>query len=139
MFDSIQFCKRLETLMNKHRLSAAGLAKKLGVQRSLISHIFSGRNKPGLEFLLKVDAAFPEANLLWLIKGEEPPAITKEVTEIKVEADKPLAEKTSTPQSALEQAHLPFTSPANPPKGLKQIIFIYEDKTFEVYSPSSSS
>jgi len=40
------------------------------VQRSSISHILSGRNKPSLEFVLKVLSSFPDVELYWLMNGK---------------------------------------------------------------------
>ena len=40
------------------------------MQRSGISHILSGRNKPSLDFVLKVIEAYPDLNESWLLKGE---------------------------------------------------------------------
>jgi phage repressor protein C with HTH and peptisase S24 domain len=42
----------------------------LGVQRSNISHILSERNKPSLDFVLKIVNQFPEVSLDWLLKGQ---------------------------------------------------------------------
>jgi len=64
-----QFAKRLNILMNYYEISAALLAEKIEVQRSSISHILSGRNKPSLEFVLKILKAFPEVELYWLLNG----------------------------------------------------------------------
>ncbi len=69
MFDSAAFIKRLEKLMDDQQLSASAFADVLGVQRSSISHVLSGRNKPGLEFILKITDAFPDTDLYWLLKG----------------------------------------------------------------------
>jgi len=51
-------------------MSPAQLANQIGVQRSGISHILSGRNKPSLDFVLKVLDAFPGLNEKWLLRGE---------------------------------------------------------------------
>ncbi|MDO9276129.1 MAG: helix-turn-helix transcriptional regulator [Lutibacter sp.] len=64
-----QFAKRLNILMDYYEISAALLAEKIEVQRSSISHILSGRNKPSLEFVLKILKAFPEVELYWLLNG----------------------------------------------------------------------
>lgn len=64
-----EFAERLKIVMDYYELSAALLAKKIEVQRSSISHILSGRNKPGLEFVLKILKTFPEVELDWLLNG----------------------------------------------------------------------
>lgn len=58
--------------MVDNNLSAMSFAEKLGVQRSGLSHLFSGRNKPSLDLILKIHEAFPGISLEWLLtdKGE---------------------------------------------------------------------
>ena len=63
------FLKRLEQLMENHQLNAAAFAEKIGVQRSSVSHILSRRNKPSLDFILKIQAQFEEADFDWLLLG----------------------------------------------------------------------
>ena len=64
-----EFAKRLNIIMDFYNLSAALLADKIEVQRSSISHLLSGRNKPSLDFVLKILKAFPEVELYWLLNG----------------------------------------------------------------------
>lgn len=61
---------RIKLLLSVKNLTSAQLAQTLGVQRSGISHILSGRNKPSLDFVLKMMEHFPEINEIWLLKGE---------------------------------------------------------------------
>lgn len=69
MVNAEEFSKRLILLMDYYKISAALLADKIEVQRSSISHILSGRNKPSLDFVLKILKAFPEVELYWLLNG----------------------------------------------------------------------
>lgn len=63
------FVNRLEFILHNYDYSASSFADKIGVQRSSLSHLLSGRNKPSLDFILKINEAFPELSLEWLIKG----------------------------------------------------------------------
>ncbi len=56
--------------MKSQNLTSSQFADKLGVQRSGLSHILSGRNKPSLDFVLKVLAGFPDLNPQWLLQGK---------------------------------------------------------------------
>ena len=69
MLNTDAFLRRLEQLMENQQLNAAAFAEKIGVQRSSVSHILSRRNKPSLEFILKVQAEFAEADFDWLLLG----------------------------------------------------------------------
>ena len=63
---------RIEKIMEWQQLSASKFADAIGVQRSNISHILSGRNKPSLELVNKILDRFQEINADWLLleKGE---------------------------------------------------------------------
>lgn len=69
MINTDDFVKRLETIFDYYGLTASSFADKINVQRSSISHLLSGRNKPSLDFILKVMERFPEVELLWLLNG----------------------------------------------------------------------
>ncbi|WP_460218991.1 helix-turn-helix domain-containing protein [Psychroserpens sp. MEBiC05023] len=70
MINNEEFIKRLQKVIDFYGESASSFAEKIGVQRSSISHILSGRNKPSLDFVLKVLSSFPEVELYWLMNGK---------------------------------------------------------------------
>lgn len=72
MVNTEDFIKRLEQVLQFYELSASAFADQIGVQRSSISHLLSGRNKPSLDFVLKVCDVFDEVTLPWFLKGEGP-------------------------------------------------------------------
>ena len=60
---------RLHQFLTAEQLSPGHFADSLGVQRSGVSHILSGRNKPGFDFIEKFLTHFPTVNAEWLITG----------------------------------------------------------------------
>ena len=70
MINTEDFIKRLQKVIDYYGESASSFAEKIGVQRSSISHILSRRNKPSLDFVLKVLSSFPEVELYWLMNGK---------------------------------------------------------------------
>lgn len=64
------FIKRLEIILDYYNLSASSFADKVGVQRSSLSHLLSGRNKPSLDLIMKIVSEFPEVDLYWIINGK---------------------------------------------------------------------
>lgn len=70
MINNTEFTKRLEKILSHYGLSASAFAEKIGAQRSSISHLLSGRNKPSLDFVMKILTSFPEINLYWLLNGK---------------------------------------------------------------------
>ena len=128
------FLKRLEQLMENHQLNAAAFAEKIGVQRSSVSHILSRRNKPSLEFILKVQAEFTEADFDWLLLGarkkSSPTSNQLLVDQGKVdelEADKSI----NPPQKSISTSLDVFDTE------VLQIIQTYKDGTFRVFLPKS--
>ena len=115
--------ERLLLVLKMHNLTPSLFADKIGVQRSSISHVLSGRNKPGLDFLEKIVLAFPRVNAHWLITGEIPPVAEGQI----VQEEAPKKEK----QLNLSQEGV------NNDKVVKIVLF-YEDGSFDVSYPKKS-
>ena len=62
---------RIQELIEKKKLSKSAFAKEIGIQRSSLAHFFSGRNKPSLEFFIKIKNKYPEIDLNWIISGRK--------------------------------------------------------------------
>lgn len=62
--------ERIILLIRAMNFTAAQFADEIGVQKSGISHIISGRNNPSLDFVQKILQRFPEVNMEWLIMGK---------------------------------------------------------------------
>ena len=127
------FLKRLEELMENHQLNAAAFAEKIGVQRSSVSHILSRRNKPSLDFILKIQAEFAEADFDWLLLGSKKmvsptPVLPSTVPKTDfIEVPKKIAPTTNLTESVLD-----FSD-----SEIIQIIQTYKDGTFRVFFPKS--
>ncbi|KOS05243.1 hypothetical protein AM493_03725 [Flavobacterium akiainvivens] len=70
MLNIEDFIRRIQILMDYYNISASVFADKLTVQRSSLSHLMSGRNKPSLDFIMRITEAYPEADLYWLLYGQ---------------------------------------------------------------------
>lgn len=134
MLDVDLFLNRLELLMENHKLNAAAFAEKIGVQRSSVSHILSRRNKPSLDFILKIESQFEEADFNWLLLG----------TQNKTSSDPELFDKVSFKSSvknvqiknglnlSTEKYNL-----QNNDSEVTQIIQTYKDGSFRVFLPKT--
>lgn len=60
---------RIIQIMQTEGLSKSEFAEKIGVAVSLLSHILGGRNRPSLEVVMRINKAFPDINLQWLMYG----------------------------------------------------------------------
>ncbi len=76
-------------------VSPIQFASSLGVQRSGISHILSGRNKPSLDFILKILETFPDVNEKWLLKGEGEMLMNRRI--VTTEPPKPVVNEVGNP------------------------------------------
>jgi len=144
--------------MRSKNLTAAQFADQLEVQRSGISHLLSGRNKPSLDFILKLKETFPEFNLDWIIQGRGPITVSlksadrneqtlfdKDSSQSKIEqlADKSLEIEREV---TINQIHTnKKTSPVaeevvnnSSQKEIVKIILVYSDNTFEQLLPVKS-
>lgn len=63
---------RIQEYMDHKKINAGELAQMLDVQRSNISHILNGRNKPSATFIEKMLNVFPDLNARWLLTGQGP-------------------------------------------------------------------
>ena len=129
--DTDAFIRRFKEILEDNNFTASALADELEIQRSSISHLLSGRNKPSLDFVLKLLKKFPEINMYWLLNGTEP----------KFKADKkPVKDKTivQTPPRTVNSNDIPIevTAFSNQNKKIKHIVIFYEDATFESYTPN---
>lgn len=70
MVNNLEFAERLKKMMAFYDLTATALAESIEIQRSSISHLLSGRNRPSLDFVLKILEKYPEVELYWLLNGK---------------------------------------------------------------------
>ncbi|PIF01241.1 MAG: transcriptional regulator [Maribacter sp.] len=123
MVNTGDFIKRLEEILRYYDLSASVFADRAKVQRSSISHLLSGRNKPSLEFVMKVTNAFPEVDLYWLLEGKgDFPTSKKTTPKIPLGSPSPSLGKTekSTPKTKGKRA-------------IDKIVIFYSDGGFTCY------
>lgn len=62
--------EQISVILENEGLSASQLAERLGVQRAMISHLQSGRNRVSMEMLKKIHHSFPHISLQWLLDQE---------------------------------------------------------------------
>ena len=103
--------KRLQQFLDAENISQAQLADTLGVARAGISHILSGRNKPGFDFLEAMALRFPQISMDWLLTGKG-----------RMYKDAP-AQAGENPVFAAPQA----------PRRVSKILVFYDDSTFEEF------
>ncbi|WP_188050913.1 helix-turn-helix transcriptional regulator [Flavobacterium sp. GP15] len=152
------FIKRLEIILDYYSLNASSFADKIGVQRSSLSHLLSGRNKPSLDFVLKILEVFPEIDLYWILNGKG--SFPKNTAELQtaVKATEPLNEKNSTTlfnkpisaQDLFSENQIPDPvlisgskkienqnfNKQNDSEEIDKIVVFYKNGTFKSYRPN---
>ncbi len=62
--------EQIHKLLKEKQLSSSRFADEIGVQRSSVSHVLSGRNNPSLDFILKIINKYDDIDANWLLTGE---------------------------------------------------------------------
>ena len=60
---------RIKQIMEYYNITPASLAEQIGINRSSLTHLFSGRNQPSLDLAKKILHCYPEIKTEWLIMG----------------------------------------------------------------------
>ena len=143
---------RISHILRAKNLTATQFAELMQIQPSNVSHLLSGRNKPSLDFLIKLKEVFPEYNYEWIILGKKPITtndsniISKESVFDKVEMTQLNENVEDTENVIVSKSHdldtndnpvdslIPKITNNSSSGSLKQIIYVYDDHTFEVYN-----
>ncbi|RDK85365.1 helix-turn-helix domain-containing protein [Marinirhabdus gelatinilytica] len=134
MVNSADFSKRLEKILDYYGLSATAFSEKIDFNRSTISHLISGRNKPSLEFVMKVVQTFEEVNLYWLLNGKGSFPSTPKIETVTPQKETP--ENTGAPKTEVpkvEHGILPSSNSGS--NSIDRIVIFYADGTFKEYLP----
>ena len=121
MVNITDFTDRLKIIMTHYQLTASLFADKIAVQRSSISHILSGRNKPSLDFVLKVTNTFKEVDIYWLLNGKGVFPKKEEII------------NSNTPTPSTNNHNQTTSTPAISGKKIQRVLVFFSDGTFEEY------
>jgi transcriptional regulator with XRE-family HTH domain len=152
------FIKRLEIILDYYSLNASSFADKIGVQRSSLSHLLSGRNKPSLDFILKILDVYPDIDLYWILNGTgsfpknmhaenldkpletipkqiSPTPINSEINSEDLFAEAKNANLTNVFE--VKQTKKETTIEESISGEIEKIVFFYKNGTFKVFNPDS--
>ncbi|GGA73497.1 transcriptional regulator [Flavobacterium palustre] len=154
MVNTDDFIKRLEMILDYYGINASAFADKIGVQRSSLSHLLSGRNKPSLDFILKIMDVYPDVDLYWILNGKgtfpknnaittdsEPkiatapilaptnpnPVIPEDLFSVNITEEKKATSMQHSPGEIINNNH---------EKDIEKIVFFYKDGTFKTFKPN---
>ena len=163
MFTKMNLSAKIELLIQAKKLSASQFADTLGIPRSSISHILSGRNKPSLDVVQKILIAFPEIpaeellddkrDLSIIVSAPKVLSTPTSVTPSLFDAPIPVSSESPTsilPEQTIVQSNLrrpretsaktqnPVVAPtstAHLAKKIERVIIFYTDGTFTESKP----
>ena len=132
MVNTSNFSKRLQKILDFYGVTATLFSEKIAFNRSTISHLLSGRNKPSLEFVMKVLQTYPEVDLYWLLygKGSFPTTFNKVNTQIKATNKQNALPGVEAENSIFENMELKNSNTS----AIERIILCYKDGTFKQYN-----
>ncbi len=147
MVNSENFADRLQMLFDYYELTAGAFADEIEVGRPSVSHILSGRNKPSLDFVMKVVKRFKEVDLYWLLngKGSFPslpknsalPNISSDTKETIVNTESnqdsfsnSISDK-SMDSETLQEENVSIKTESK--KKVSKVIILYQDGSFEIF------
>ncbi|TDB66953.1 helix-turn-helix transcriptional regulator [Arundinibacter roseus] len=139
---------KIKHILVDKNISPSHFADEIGVQRSSISHILAGRNKPSLDIVQKIIRRYPDLGMDWIWEDEEMPPVEKERKryESRTYTEKIPAQPAAAIASDLHRKKNMSHSPEQPilngtnqeqgdPKTIEKILIFYSDGTFKQYNP----
>jgi transcriptional regulator with XRE-family HTH domain len=129
---------KIKQVLKDKNLTPSYFADEIGVQRSSISHILSGRNRPSFDIIQKIIRRFPELGYDWILEEDQPLTnVNPRPAEIATTPRKP------SPQPEIVDEKPPYTPPSQSSvakikdeKIIERILVFYTDGTFREYAPS---
>lgn len=154
MLNTDDFIKRLEILFDHYGVNASLFADRIGVQRSSISHLLSGRNKPSLDFVLKIMEEFPDLNLYWILSGkgnllqaenkpQDPDLFSESASTLPAHAEEP--EHSVPPSAQVESGASTMQAPVldsifkRKEVSIERIVIFYSDNSFDDFAPKKKN
>ncbi len=124
-------------------------AKIIGIKQAALSHILTGKNNPSLDVIMKINQAYPNVNLEWLLygKGELGSVENNNVpTDREAHAGPLFADSPTDSNETSSQLRVEPTSQIiekvkyieRPPRKITEVRIFYDDGTYEILIPANS-
>ena len=147
--------ERIKKIMQHYNLTAVQFSTETGIQRSALSHVMSGRNKPSLDFVMKILQRYEQLNPKWLLTGkgkmfetstEKPVTASPEPllfdqedkTENMVKSEEPPAYHTKQNSEKRPHDSSYLSAFGAEESDIEQIIIFFRDGSFKAYQQRKS-
>ncbi len=117
---------KIKQILVDKNITPSLFADEIGIQRSSMSHILAGRNKPSLDMVQKIIKRFPDLGINWILDDEPLPVTPQEtVSELR---------KKPTPAPQPAQPNVVKEKPqVLPEKKIEKVLIFYSDGTFQEF------
>jgi transcriptional regulator with XRE-family HTH domain len=146
------FKDRLDHILRSKNLTAKKFAELMEIQPSNVSHLLSGRNKPSLDFLIKLKEVFPEYSFDWIIMGKKPITINEptpvtynennlkfdDIEDERVGEFDDLDEHVDEDENNFSEKFIDNQKFNKNESDIEKIVLVYSDKTFEIIVPKNN-
>lgn len=164
LIESERIIERVRYMMESMELNATAFATEAGITPSVISHMLNGRNRPTIETLNNIIAAYPSWSYEWLLFGKGTPKREEQSVSLPIESSlfgsyeagapsSQTAHATPSFESTLQSGltSIPFTSEEveqirqvllqqhTATREVSEIRIFYSDGSYEIFVPQSSA
>ncbi|MDY3111947.1 MAG: helix-turn-helix transcriptional regulator [Porphyromonas sp.] len=164
LIESEGIIERVRYMMESMELNATAFATEAGITPSVISHMLNGRNRPTIETLNNIIAAYPSWSYEWLLFGKGTPKREEQSVSLPIESSlfgsyeasapsSQTAHATPSSESTLQSGltSIPFTSEEveqirqvllqqhTATREVSEIRIFYSDGSYEIFVPQSSA
>ncbi len=153
---------KIKQILISKGYSPSHFADEIGIQRSSISHILSGRNRPSFDIIQKIIKRFPDLGFDWILEDEAPtPVFRQQAVPTPIRKAENFTTQNHLLQSDDRQNRLysnrslrsevgasltnefsaeteqPISDEITQQKRVERILIFYTDGTFQEYSPAT--
>ncbi len=153
---------KIKQILISKGYSPSHFADEIGIQRSSISHILSGRNRPSFDIIQKIIKRFPDLGFDWILEDEAPSPVFRQQSvptpirkpenftpqnhllvsddrQNRLYSNRSVRSElgASLPPEFIEEIGQPIAEETSQPKKVERILIFYTDGTFQEYSPAA--
>ncbi|WP_460944114.1 helix-turn-helix transcriptional regulator [Spirosoma daeguense] len=158
---------KIKQILIDKNLTPSYFADEIGVQRSSISHILSGRNRPSFDIIQKIIRRFPELGYEWIMEEENTQGYSTNRTPNRSQSERrdqfgttnqfPFSFPSQSTGARNQRNEIPATTPTQLPanqliesvpsnnsmdfstseKRVERILIFYTDGSFREYTPTT--
>ena len=141
---------KIKQILIERNFTPSYFADEIGVQRSSISHILSGRNRPSFDIIQKIIRRFPELGYEWIMEEEQyaQPQSNRHISQ-PITTPKNQESNQRTIASSINGSFrsnrqeiqspdidLVIDSDLTTPRKVERILMFYSDGSFQEYLPA---